>query len=1344
MTVAEPDADGRRAIDVHARPDGGAGEWVRHATGTLSAGATMAHDRIEQWPPPDAVALDVDELYDRLAGQDFAYGPAFQAVRAAWQLGDELFAEVALGEEQAADAARFAIHPALLDAALHPAIAQRGADGVRLAFSWTGMRVDRPGAVALRVRVAPAGDDVLRITAVDEHGAPVVAVDGLATRPVQDGRIGVSRGHDALFRVRWTTAQSGPSNGTPLRLVVLGDTGLSGVERFDDIATVAASGPAPGTVLVVSPPGVHAALALLQAWLAEGRLREARLAILVRGAAKVRDGDVADPAAAAIRGLVRSAQSEHPGRFVSIDADGADADALAQALATGEPEVAVRDGAVLVPRLARATADTLLSGSWRLAPERAGSLVGATPVHGDGERTLESGEVRLAVRAAGVNFRDVLIAIGVYGKPAQMGIEGAGVVVEVGPGVTHLATGDRVLGFVPGAFGPLAVADARTLARVPGGWSFSAAAAVPVAHSTARHALLELARLQAGERVLIHAAAGGVGLAAVALAQWLGAEVFATASPSKWDALRALGIDDHHLASSRTVEFGDRFGAVDVVLNCLTGEFVDASLGLLGSGGRFVELGTADRRDPSTCPGIRYETVDLFELAPERLGELLSEAVGAVARGDVAPLPVTAWDVRDGSDALQYVSQARHVGKVVLTLPRALDPDGTVLVTGGTSGLGPAVAEHLAREHGIRHVLLVSRRGADTPGAGALQARLADLGCTATVEACDVGDRAALARLLDAIDPDHALTAVIHAAGTFADGMIASLDDAALDTVMRPKSGAARWLDELTAGDDLAAFVLFSSAAGVFGLPGQGNYASANASLDALAQRRRACGLPATAVAWGVWEHDDGMTRRLSARDIGRLMAGTRQRALPATDALALLDAAIGHRDPLLVALPLDLAALRAEARIGTLPALLSDLARAPARRERADAAIGGSLAQQLGLAAPDERDTLVLELVRGQAAATLGHPSPDAVQPDRPFKELGLDSLGSVVLRNRLAQVTGLRLPSTLVFDHPTPVAMASFLRACAEKEHVAAPTPTAGTEPTAPEPGPDPIREPHHEALTPSANGSGAHLPVAHEPPPPPETGDRYGSPVLSQIAGVVRTARFHAWVLTTRARLARLGCWLVVETDGTPRFDDLPRVTIDTLGEGRGSLTLRIGRDCRFGRDLTLDLWTHADGVIEIGDGCFFQDRIRLQPWGGAIRLGARVHVRESAELKSKGELVVGSECGIGRNVTVACHERIELADRVTLAEGVSVMDSDHTHDGTDVHFALQPVVSSPVFVESNVLVGTNALILRGSHVGRNAMIATGAVLTGGDYPERHLLAGVPAQALRPLAPEEPIPS
>ena len=1353
VTVDEPDAGGRRSVEVHARSDADPGEWMRHATGTVSAAATAPHDHLEAWPPPGAVAVDVEELYDRLAGQGCTYGPAFQAVRAAWQLGDEAFAEVALGEGQAADAARFAVHPALLDAALHPAVAQGDAEEVRLAFSWTGVRVHRRGALSLRVRIARVGSDVLRVTATDERGEPVLSVDGLVTRSLQAGRLGAGRdaGLDALYRVRWAAAAAAPS-GVPPRLTALGDVEVPGADRIADLDALAASGPAPGTVLVAAPPDVPAALALLQRWLAEERLREARLAVLTRGAVAVLDGEAPDPGAAAIRGLVRSAQSEHPGCFVSIDADAAGG--LAPALATGEPEVALRDGAVLVPRLARAPGDTPPSGTWRLAPERAGALVAAAPVHGDGDRSLTSGEVRLAVRAAGVNFRDVLIAIGVYAGPAQMGIEAAGVVAEVGPDVSDLAVGDRVLGFVPGAFGPLAVADRRLLARMPDGWPFAQAASVPVAHSTARCALVDVAQLQPGERVLIHAAAGGVGLAAVALAQRLGAEVFATASPSKWDTLRGLGIDDEHLASSRTGEFGERFAAatagagMDAVLNCLTGELVEASLDLLPRGGRFVELGTADVRDPAEVaaahPGVRYETVDLFG-DPERLGEILSEVVDRLRRGELAALPVTAWDVRRGSQALQFVSQARHVGKVVLTVPRELDREGTVLITGGTGGLGAVVAEHLAREHGVRHMLLVSRRGRDTAGAGELRARLADLGCEATVAACDVSDRAALADLLAAIGPERPLTAVVHAAGTFADSMIESLDRATLDGVMRPKSGAARWLDELTAGLDLAAFVLFSSVAGTFGLLGQGNYAAANAYLDALAQRRRAAGLPATSVAWGVWEHDAGMTSRLSRRDVERLKQGTRQRVLPTAQALTLLDAALGHREPLLVAVPLDLGTLRAQARSGLLPALLSDLVRTPARRMPArPAGSGGSLAQQLAVAAADERDGLVLELVCAQAAAALGHASADAVQPDRPFKELGFDSLGSVVLRNRLAQVTGLRLPSTLVFDHPTPVAMATFLRSQAEEDgHFEAPA--APQAPDAPPFDSPVLSEPRWETPAPSANGAGADRAPAPELPEHPDVaGRRYGGAVLSSIAGVVRTLRFRAWVLRTRARLARLGCRLVVETDGTPRFDDLPHVVIDTLGDGRGSLTLRIGRDCRIGRELTLDLWTHTDGVVEIGDRCHLQDRIRLQPWGGAIRLGPQVQVRDGVELKSRGELVVGTESGIGRNVTIHCHERIELADRVALAEGVNVMDSDHTHDGTDTHFERQRVLSTPVLVESNVFVGNNALILRGSHVGRNAVIATGAVLTGGEYPERHLLAGVPAQPLRPLAPDEPTPA
>ncbi|HVF77732.1 MAG TPA: SDR family NAD(P)-dependent oxidoreductase [Solirubrobacteraceae bacterium] len=1335
VTVSGADDSGRRTLAMHARPDADGladAAWVRHATGTLSEAATADHEPLPaQWPPSGAVALDLDELYDRLAANGRTYGAELQVVRA-WRLGDELFSEVGLSEKELVDGARFAIHPVLLDAALHPAIAARDPASVSPALECNGLRVQQPGTLALRVRLSPGEGDTLRLTATDERGALALTIDAVAMAPPQDGRAAAGRDAalEALYRIRWTplAASASSSGGATAQL---------------------------DAVDIVAPRTVTEALALVQGWLVEDRPPDARLAVLVPGAGAVLDGESPDPEASAIRGLLRSVQSEHPDRVVTLDVHEASPREIAAAVATGAAEVALRDGAVLVRRLARAPADTAPSGTWRLAPERAGALVAAAPDHGDGDRPLRSGEVRLAVRAAGVNFRDVLIAIGVHG--AQLGAEAAGVIAEVGPDVDRLRPGDRVMGIVPGAFGPLAVADARTLVPIPAEWSFAQAATVPVAHATAYLALHDIARLQPGERVLIHAAAGGVGMAAVALAQRTGAEVFATASPAKWDALGALGIDGEHLASSRTTDFAAKFERVDVVLNCLTGELTDASLAILAHGGRFVELGSADVRDPAAIaaafPGATYETVDLFGTKPKSLGKILRAAAA-----QAQPLPITAWDVRDGSQALAFMSQARHIGKVVLTVPHALNPEGTVLVTGATGGLGAVVAEHLAREHGARRLLLVSRRGPDAPGVDSLCERLGQLGCEATVVACDVGDRAALAALLETIDTGNPLTAIVHAAGTLDNGMVESIDEARLAGVMRPKATAARWLDELTRGEDLAAFVLFSSVAATFSHPGQGNYAAANAYLDALAQQRRTNGLPATAVAWGLWGTGSGMSTRLSKEDIEVLAADTGQRELPVAQALALLDVAIGHREALLVATTLDHASLRAQARSGVLPALLSDLVRATKRttaRGGAAAragATGGSLAQQLAAAAPQQRDELVLELVRAQAAAVLGHASGGDVPPDRPFKELGFDSLGSVVLRNRLGQITGLRLPSTLVFDHPTPLAMAAFMRALAEQDEHA----QEGAQPTAPVtvPASEPLpaigmallAEPIRQEVAPSANGHGPHasLPAgaAHDGSHVAVGG--YRGAVLSSLAGAVRTLRLRAWILATRARLARLGCTFVVEIDGTPRFDELPRIVTDAVGAGGGSLTIRIGRGCRFGRGLTLDLWTHADSVLEIGDRCQFQDRIRLQPWGGAIRFGAQVRVRDGAELKSKGELLVGADSFIGRNTAVHCHERIEFADHVNLAEGVNVMDSDHTHDGSDTYVARQKIVSAPVVVQSNVFVGTNALILRGSHVGRNVMIATGAVLTGGEYPECYLLAGAPAQPLRPLEPDDPIPS
>ncbi|WP_345260705.1 SDR family NAD(P)-dependent oxidoreductase [Streptomyces hundungensis] len=364
--------------------------------------------------------------------------------------------------------------------------------------------------------------------------------------------------------------------------------------------------------------------------------------------------------------------------------------------------------------------------------------------------------------------------------------------------------------------------------------------------------------------------------------------------------------------------------------------------------------------------------------------------------------------------------------------PAPLAPDGTALITGGTSGLGALVARHLVAEHGIRHLLLTSRRGPDTPGAGALRDELAAAGATVTLAACDVTDRAALAALLATVPDAHPLTAVVHAAGVLDDGVVGSLTAERLDAVLAPKADAAWHLHELTAGHDLALFALFSSTAGTLGAAGQANYAAANVVLDALAAHRRSAGLPATSMAWGLWAEATGMTGGLTESDTRRL----RRQGFPAMTTptgLALFDRALALDDPLLLLLDLDLAALRARATDGVVPGPLRDLVRAPARRAAAAGPDATSLADRLARLPQDRHETFLLDLVRGHVADVLGHDSPDAVAADRAFKELGFDSLTAVELRNRLAAATGLRLPATLVFDHPSARAAARYLKEAA-----------------------------------------------------------------------------------------------------------------------------------------------------------------------------------------------------------------------------------------------------------------------------------------------------------------------
>ncbi|MFP1155715.1 SDR family NAD(P)-dependent oxidoreductase, partial [Mycobacterium sherrisii] len=709
--------------------------------------------------------------------------------------------------------------------------------------------------------------------------------------------------------------------------------------------SVEVNGVGVGGVWVWEPPlgdsvagvyaATHEALGVLQSWLAgaDGRV----LVVLTRGAVGLAGEGVVDLAGAAVWGLVRAAQAEQPGRVVLVDSDGSLE--IGDVIGCGEPQLVVRSGVAHAARLVAVGAGAVLelpAGGWRLAAGGGGTLEDVVVVPAPGTE-LGSGQVRVAVAAVGVNFRDVLVALGMYPGGGELGAEGAGVVVEVGSGVGGLAVGDVVMGLL-GVVGSEAVVDARLVTVVPAGWSLAQAAGVPVVFLTALYGLSVLAGVRAGERVLVHAATGGVGMAAVQLARFWGAEVFVTASRGKWDVLRALGFDDDHIGDTRSVEFEQKFlvttggAGVDVVLNSLAGEFLDASLRLLVGGGRFIEMGKTDLRDPAAMPeGVRYRAFDLMEAGPDLIASMLTELMSLFAAGVLKPLPSKAFDVRSASAAYRFVSQARQIGKVVLTLPdgpgdRVLATaggslaGGSVVVTGGTGMVGAAVAAHLVARYGVGHVVLVSRRGGEADGVSAVVEGLTGAGAQVSVVACDVADRVAVAELIAGLPARFPLRGVFHAAGVLDDGLIGSLSADRVDAVLRAKVDGAWNLHELTRDRDLSAFVLFSSMAGIVGSPGQGNYAAANSFLDALAAARRAQGLPGLSVAWGLWEQASGMTAHLDERDKAR-MSRIGLAPMATEQALRLLDAAMLTEQPTMVAARIDAGALADNS--ASLPPLL-------------------------------------------------------------------------------------------------------------------------------------------------------------------------------------------------------------------------------------------------------------------------------------------------------------------------------------------------------------------------------------------------------------------------------------
>ncbi|WP_396230131.1 SDR family NAD(P)-dependent oxidoreductase, partial [Frankia sp. CpI1-P] len=804
VTVGAADESGRRPVAVHSRPDENTPDaaWVRHASGTVSpprptpaAAADAVMDLGGAWPPSGAVPVDLTDVYENLAGRGYGYGPAFRGLRAAWRLGEQLLAEVRLPDGLHAEAGAFGIHPALLDAALHPVVgfASRGGSvdgdaaddqvaGIRLPFVWRGVRLERTGATSLRVLVRPAGDDgadAVTLTVADDSGAVVAQAEALTLRSILPQQLAAATTRrDPLFEIGWKPAwdvAAPAALGERWALVGdgLGDLPGTDAQRWTDLeallGALEAGTPVPDVIVLpatvtgaagsdpAGPGGTSAGgpglgghgldgasldvttrvLADIQGALADERLARSQLVFVTRNAVVTKADDPApDLAQAPVWGLVRTAQSEHPDRFVLVDVtdDPASYELLPVALATREPQLAVRDGRGYTPRLAR-------------------------------------------------------------------------------------------------------------IAPVP------------------------------------------------------------------------------------------------------------------------------DRRGP---------------------------------------------DAPDAPDAPDR--------------PAVFRPGGTVLVTGGTGLLGTLVARHLVEAHGVRHLLLVSRRGPDADGAAATVEELTAIGAEVTVVAADAADRESMTAVLSGIPQGHPLTAVIHTAGTLADGVVEALDRERLEQVWRPKARAALVLHDLTRDLDLTAFVLFSSVVGILGNGGQGNYAAANTFLDALAEHRRAEGLAATSLAWGLWAPGGGMTAALAGADLARLSRSGLAPIQPG-QGLALFDEALESTRAVVVPVRLDTVALRNQAAAGMVPVVLRELApvSSPSTGARPDQA--GSWSDQLRDKPAAEREQAVAHLVNAQVATVLGHATPVTLPADRAFKELGFDSLTAVDLRNRLAAVTGLRLPATLIFDYPTPEAVAAYL---------------------------------------------------------------------------------------------------------------------------------------------------------------------------------------------------------------------------------------------------------------------------------------------------------------------------
>ncbi|TXL85782.1 type I polyketide synthase [Streptomyces sp. IB2014 016-6] len=1100
--------DGTAGVDIVSLAGTGDGDRPTlerlHVTATIATdghgggGEELAATERELRGASDAAGTPraehrADDLYAEFAELGVDYGPGFRGLEHVGLHGDDLV----VGRLRGVRAAPAELlPPAVLDCAFQTLAAlSREGDAVAMPVGFRRCRLLRkPRGAELRsvLRRAPVldPDDLPRADLLILDGDRTVFVlEGLALRRVTNAAPDRERMYS---EVRWVKRSLRTENREPRRVLLVG----AGRESLDELAGAAAG---QNTELTVAADAAQA-LALLAdrptdvCWFWRGTgsvpdggdrdaaglraecernyrdllaLRDGldaarfgggqRLWLITEGGQWVPGDSVWDtgtpPAAATLWGFGQVMWTEYPAyRVTLVDLPGGGRD-LSPLLAewsapdSAEYQIAYRSGLRHVRRVYAETGGPRTDVE--LVVKEYGRLDGIVPVPLQEAPAPEGDEIQVRVHAAGLNFKDVLNALGLHREHAKaaglddtalpLGLECAGVVTAAGPDA-EFSVGDEVVLAHPGCLSERVTCASAMAARKPAHLSFAEAAALPTAFLTAYHGLHHLAGIKPGDRVLIHAAAGGVGQAAVQLAKLAGAEIFATASPHKWPLLRSQGVT--RLANSRTPEIADEILAatggagVDIVLNSLAQEFIEESVRALADGGRFVELGTMSAWTAQEMhrkrPDVTYHTVDFGVYDPAQAQQLARDVLGGVMEmvnsRELTPIPTTAYTLDEVEEAFGVLSRGANIGKVVIgfgepapekTADTGIRPDETYLVTGGFGALGGVVAERLVHL-GARHLALVGRRAPAPEALDALRERLGP-GTEITTLTGDIGDPDDVRRITAVLGAlPQPLGGVVHAAGVLADAPVTAQTWENIDTVFRSKVYGSWLLHRATEHfPSLRFFVGYSSVASVVGSRGQANYAAGNSFLDTLMCRRRTAGLPALSVNWGAWG------------DIG-LASGMEQRHIANVE-----DQGFSFFGPTV--------GIRALFRVLDRPVAQIVIAEVDWDRYSATRPQPNALYLQVGRRTADvtvhvdpqvllalprgERLEAVSEVLRGAIADLLHFDGADDVPPDARFFEVGLDSLAAVELKNRLELQFRVPLSTSSVFDHPSVALLTEFI---------------------------------------------------------------------------------------------------------------------------------------------------------------------------------------------------------------------------------------------------------------------------------------------------------------------------